>query len=81
LEKINYIQLRKKSVSNSINIEGLLDNNKSSIKDNLVLLPSIKHYNEIIFTIALQLLSYKISLAKNINPDKPRNLAKVVTVE
>ena len=38
-------------------------------------------FNEILFTIVLQYLSYKISLLKNINPDKPRNLAKVVTVE
>ena len=39
------------------------------------------YYNEIIFTIALQKLAYELSIAKNINPDKPRNLAKVVTVE
>ena len=38
-------------------------------------------YNEIIFTIALQKLAYELSIAKGINPDKPRNLAKVVTVE
>ena len=39
------------------------------------------YYNEIIFTIALQKLAYELSIAKGINPDKPRNLAKVVTVE
>ena len=47
----------------------------------LLILPKLDFYNEIIFTIALQLLSYYISVTKNINPDKPRNLAKVVTVE
>jgi glucosamine--fructose-6-phosphate aminotransferase (isomerizing) len=47
----------------------------------LLILPKLDFYNEIIFTIALQLLSYYISVSKNINPDKPRNLAKVVTVE
>ena len=31
--------------------------------------------------ICTQLLAHKISQIKNINPDKPRNLAKVVTVE
>ena len=41
----------------------------------------LDYFNEILFTIVLQYLSYKISLLKNINPDKPRNLAKVVTVE
>lgn len=31
--------------------------------------------------LPLQLLSYYVSLKKNLNPDKPRNLAKSVTVE
>jgi glutamine---fructose-6-phosphate transaminase (isomerizing) len=44
-------------------------------------LPRINHYQEIVFTIALQYLTYLLSTSRNINPDKPRNLAKVVTVE
>jgi glutamine---fructose-6-phosphate transaminase (isomerizing) len=44
-------------------------------------LPNVKYYEEIIFTIALQYLAYELSISRNINPDKPRNLAKVVTVE
>ena len=36
---------------------------------------------EVLFIIVLQYLSYKIAVLKNINPDKPKNLAKVVTVE
>ena len=39
------------------------------------------HCQEILFTIVLQFLSYKLALLKNINPDRPKNLAKVVTVE
>ena len=35
----------------------------------------------IIFTIPLQLLSYHVALLKGTNIDKPRNLAKSVTVE
>ena len=35
----------------------------------------------IIFTIPLQLLSYHVALEKGTNVDKPRNLAKSVTVE
>ena len=35
----------------------------------------------IIFTIPLQLLSYHVALIKKTNVDKPRNLAKSVTVE
>ena len=46
-----------------------------------LLLYKLDFYNEIIFTIALQKLAYEISIEKGINPDKPRNLAKVVTVE
>jgi glucosamine 6-phosphate synthetase-like amidotransferase/phosphosugar isomerase protein len=30
--------------------------------------------------MALQLIAYKLSVRKGINPDMPRNLAKVVTV-
>ena len=35
----------------------------------------------IIFTIPLQLLSYHVAIIKGTNVDKPRNLAKSVTVE
>ena len=35
----------------------------------------------IIFTIPLQLLSYHVALIKDTDVDKPRNLAKSVTVE
>jgi glucosamine--fructose-6-phosphate aminotransferase (isomerizing) len=31
--------------------------------------------------IPMQYLAYKVSISKGINPDKPRNLAKSVTVE
>ena len=49
-------------------------------KTNSLLLPYLDYYNEIIFIVALQLL-IQLSIEKNINPDQPRNLAKVVTVE
>ena len=34
-----------------------------------------------IATVPFQVLAYKLALEKGINPDFPRNLAKVVTVE
>ena len=40
-----------------------------------------KTYQCILNIIPLQLLCYNISINMNINPDKPRNLAKVVSVE
>jgi glucosamine--fructose-6-phosphate aminotransferase (isomerizing) len=52
------------------------------IADNkYIVIPKLDYYNEIITTVLLQKLAYEISIAKDINPDKPRNLAKVVTVE
>jgi glucosamine--fructose-6-phosphate aminotransferase (isomerizing) len=35
----------------------------------------------IVYTVALQLLSYHVALQKGTDVDKPRNLAKSVTVE
>ena len=65
----------------------VIANSNQIVKDlninnnNYIIIPELDYYNEIIFTIALQYLAYKISITKGINPDKPRNLAKVVTVE
>lgn len=49
--------------------------------NNYIMVYKLDFYNEVIFSIALQKLAYEISIAKNINPDKPKNLAKVVSVE
>ena len=64
-------------ITNSQNVidELQIDDNK------YILLYKLDYYNEVIFTIVLQKLAYEISIAKGLNPDKPRNLAKVVTVE
>ena len=35
----------------------------------------------LVYIVPLQLLSYYVSVARNLDPDKPRNLAKCVTVE
>ena len=67
-------------VSNNKDIKNIL-NKSATTCPKLLILYSLQYFNEIIFTISLQLLSYNISIKKNINPDKPRNLAKVVTVE
>lgn len=48
----------------------------------MINLPSTSKYcAEILSIIPLQVLAYKLSIKKGINPDFPRNLAKVVTVE
>ena len=48
---------------------------------NIINVPKCNYYNELLGLIPLQLLAYYISLHREINPDKPKNLAKVVTVE
>jgi glucosamine--fructose-6-phosphate aminotransferase (isomerizing) len=49
--------------------------------ENNLILPNNKTFTGLIAVIALQLLSYHLSVEQNINPDLPRNLAKVVTVD
>ena len=49
--------------------------------ENIIYTPFNKTYNSLLSIIPLQLLAYKLSVKKGINPDMPKNLAKVVTVE
>lgn len=60
-----------------------ITDNTSAIhdKENVILIPENKNYGEIFAVIILQLLAYKLSIVRGINPDFPKNLAKVVTVE
>jgi len=50
-------------------------------KDNIIKISRNKSFQDLLCVIPLQLIAYKLSLLRNINPDMPRNLAKVVTVE
>ena len=63
--------LRITSSKLKMNIDGVseivIDNNSS--------------FSSLLAVIPIQLLSYHIAIKKGINPDTPRNLAKVVTVE
>ena len=47
----------------------------------VIYVPENKTYASLLGLIPIQLLAYYISINKGINPDKPKNLAKVVTVE
>jgi len=60
-----------------------------SLKDNLSSLANItfsckdtgeSYSQSLILNVVLQLLSYYIAVERGINPDRPRNLAKSVTV-
>ena len=61
------------------------ENSKVEAMDAMKIIPVTSNLGRItspiIFTIPLQLLSYHIALFKGTNIDKPRNLAKSVTVE
>jgi glucosamine--fructose-6-phosphate aminotransferase (isomerizing) len=46
-----------------------------------IVIPYNETYASLLGIIPIQLLAYYISVSKGINPDKPKNLAKVVTVE
>lgn len=48
---------------------------------NSIQIPSNRTFTGMLCVIVLQLLSYHLSIAQSINPDMPRNLAKVVTVD
>lgn len=51
-------------------------NDKYSIQ-----VPYNKTFSHLLMIIPLQFLSYELAISRNLNPDMPRNLAKVVTVE
>lgn len=60
-----------------------ITNNKNNLngKENVLLIPENDSYVDLLSVIPLQMLAYKLSVRKGINPDMPKNLAKVVTVE
>jgi glucosamine--fructose-6-phosphate aminotransferase (isomerizing) len=59
----------------------VITNYENNNFDHSFMIPHNETYCELLSVIPLQLCAYYLSIEKNINPDKPRNLAKVVTVE
>ena len=49
--------------------------------NNSIILPKNKSFQNLLSVIPLQFIAYYLSIGKKINPDRPRNLAKTVTVE
>jgi glutamine---fructose-6-phosphate transaminase (isomerizing) len=52
-----------------------------SDRGHVIKVPRNNAYKEVLASIVLQMLAYKLSVGRGINPDMPKNLAKVVTVE
>ena len=50
-------------------------------KENTIYIPYNESFSSLLGIIPLQLIAYELSVLRGINPDKPKNLAKVVTVE
>ena len=57
------------------------NNNDVKNKCNVIYVSENKSYSSLLGIIPIQLFAYYLSVKKGINPDKPKNLAKVVTVE
>lgn len=55
--------------------------NEVTDKPNSIIVSNNKIYSELLSIIPIQLLGYYLAVSRDINPDMPRNLAKVVTVE
>lgn len=55
--------------------------NNEEIKESVVIPECREIFSPILSVIPLQMLAYYVSLARGNDPDKPRNLAKSVTVE
>ena len=76
---INEIQARNGEV---IGLVDAKDNDINSLLSNYLTIESHNLYlDPILYVIQLQLISFYASLSLKINPDRPRNLAKTVTVE
>ena len=80
LNAVHEVRARGASVMIISQFESLKE--QSSYYDNFILLPAGDDmYMPLLSVIPTQLLTYYISKAKGLDPDKPRNLAKSVTVE
>ena len=58
-----------------------ITNNRNINYPNTIYIPYNKSFSSLLGIVPLQLIAYYCSINRNINPDKPKNLAKVVTVE
>lgn len=67
--------------ANILVISEVAELGKEIENDRCIIVPENKELQEIIYMVVLQHICYRLSIKRGINPDKPRNLAKVVTVE
>ena len=58
----------------------IITDNKNLSGDFVINVKQNSHYKGIMHVIPMQLIAYHLSLLRGINPDRPRNLAKSITV-
>ena len=58
-----------------------VDSKEDSIFDYFFRVPESGHANPILMILPIQLLAYYLAIERKCDPDKPRNLAKSVTVK
>lgn len=59
----------------------ITDDIKMDDRENIIKIEENHTMGGVLSNIIIQIISYELAVIKNINPDYPRNLAKVVTVE
>ncbi|MCK4319720.1 glutamine--fructose-6-phosphate transaminase (isomerizing), partial [Candidatus Micrarchaeota archaeon] len=78
LGNIREVKARGAYVISFTDSEEIMNESDESIR---IITPREKEFYPFSFIIPLQLLAYHASVLRGINPDRPRNLAKSVTVE
>ncbi len=79
LSNIEEIKARKGPI---IAIATKGDKHVAQLVEDIIYIPdTLEQLQPLLIAIALQLFSYYIAVEKNLNVDRPRNLAKSVTVE
>ena len=68
-------------ITNSNDFKQHFISKNNNLNDMLFIDSYNSNYVNLLFNICVQKLAYNLSIIKGYNPDKPRNLAKVVTVE
>lgn len=58
-----------------------INEEENELYDFFIKTPELGNANPIVMIIPIQILAYYLALARNLDPDKPRNLAKSVTVK
>ena len=58
-----------------------INGQNNEVFDFFIKVPEMENFNPVLHIIPIQILSYQLALLRGCDPDKPRNLAKSVTVK